>query len=263
MSEKERSHSAEGEEQPAGGFAPAELPLPPLPRPPFWMVAFALISIVLTWLPLAIIARARVSKSAEPRVQIMQDMGTQPKLREQMANPLFADTREMRPKIPGTVSRTDLEIDDHYYRGFIRVYDPYTGKWSVRFLDGLPVKLTQQLLLRGQQRFNIYCYVCHGYDGSGHGPVNEDAMQLKANGISGMGGWSQAATITEARVRQQKDGQIFNTITNGYRTMPAYGLQIPVADRWAIVAYLRALQFTQSAPVSVVPPEMKAKLNGE
>jgi len=266
MTDQDRPTSAgdPGEpETPAPGFAPAELPMPPLPRPPFWMVAFALISIVITWLPLAIIARARVSKSTEPRIQIMQDMGIQPKFREQMNNPLFADGREMRPKIPGTVSRTDLEEDDHYYRGFIRVYDPYNGQWSVRFLDGLPprVKLTQQLLLRGQQRFNIYCYVCHGYDGSGHGPVNEEAMLLKANGISGMS-WSPAATITEARVRAQKDGQIFNTITNGYRTMPSYGMQIPVADRWAIVAYLRALQFTQAAPASVVPPEVKPRLDG-
>jgi len=265
MSETEQPESGGyGQEPPPLSYAPAELPVPPLPRPPFWMVALALISVVVTWLPLAIIARARVSKSAEPRIQIMQDMGSQPKFREQMTNPLFADGREMRPKIPGTVSRTDLEEDDHYYRGFIRVYDASGGKWTVKFLDGLPpqVKLTQQLLERGQQRFNIYCYVCHGYDGSGHGPVNEQAMLLKANGVTGMS-WTPAATITEARVRQQSDGQIFNTITNGYRSMPSYGLQIPVADRWAIVAYLRALQFTQSAPVSVVPPEVRKNLGGQ
>jgi hypothetical protein len=145
-------------------YAPVELPMPRLPRPPFWMIALALIFIVATWLPLAIIARGRVSVMSEPRIQLMQDMGIQPKFREQMTNPLFADDRAMRPKIPGTVARGSLEEDDDYYRGFVRKTDG-SGKETAIFVQSLPSRLTdspeklQSLVQRGQQRFNIYCYV--------------------------------------------------------------------------------------------------------
>src|SRR5579871_1289980 len=83
-------------------YAPMELPTPRLPRPPFWMVALALISIVGTWLPLAIIARARVSTMSETRIQLVQDMGVQAKFPTQSVNTLFADDRAMRPPVPGT-----------------------------------------------------------------------------------------------------------------------------------------------------------------
>jgi mono/diheme cytochrome c family protein len=249
--------------------APVELPIPRLPRPPFWLVGLALVSVVVTWLPLALIARARVSTSAEPRIAIAQDMGTQPKYREQQVNHEFADDREMRPKIPGTVSRSDLEDDDDYFRGFTRVYNPYDGKWSVVFTKGFParVKVTQALLQRGEARFNIYCYVCHGLDGSGQGPVNQRALLLTQNGVDGMS-WVSAADLTgnsptSDAIRAQPNGKIFNTITNGIRTMPSYGLQIPVDDRWAIIAYVRTLQFSQKAPASVLPADKLGSLQGQ
>src|ERR1700722_3675203 len=166
-------------------YAPVEMPMPRRGRPPFWMVSLAIIFAVATWLPLAIIARARVSTMTEPRIQLLQDMGIQPKFREQMTNSLFADDRAMRPKIPGTVARGSLEEDDNYYRGFVRQNDGH-GKWTVVFVTSLPSGMSDSpvkmkaLLKRGQERFNIYCYVCHGYDGSGHGPVNQRALELKA-----------------------------------------------------------------------------------
>jgi mono/diheme cytochrome c family protein len=257
----EKGHGGEAE-LPAD--APVQLPMPPLPRPPFWMIAVALVGVVVTWLPLAIIARARVSTSPEPRIQIMQDMGKQPKFREQETNPLFADGRAARPKVPGTVARGDLEDDVQFYQGFERVRDA-SGKWTVKYFDGLPPQFTSspehlaQVLKRGQERFNIYCYVCHGLDGSGRGPVNQRALELKSNGAMDIT-WIPAATLTADTISVEPDGKIFNTITNGIRTMPSYGSQIPTADRWAIVSYVRALQFSQKAPERVVPPDKRSLL---
>jgi mono/diheme cytochrome c family protein len=233
--------------------APAELPVPRLPRPPFWMISIALVGVVLTWLPLAVTARARVAKTTEPRIQIMQDMGVQPKFREQQTNPLFADDRAMRPRLPGTVPHGQLEDDDRFYRGFVRVDHPDTRP-SIDFNASLPdqIKITDALLRRGQQRFNIYCYVCHGLDGSGNGPVAQRVALLRSDNVMDLA-WTAPAVLTSDRIRQQPDGQLFNTITNGIRAMPSYGEQIPPADRWAIVAYVRALQFSQQAPASVVP----------
>jgi mono/diheme cytochrome c family protein len=254
-------------------YAPVEMPMPRLGRPPFWMVSLAIIFAVATWLPLAIIARARVSTMTEPRIQIMQDMGVQPKFREQMTNPLFADDRAMRPKIPGTVARGSLEKNTDYFNGFVRQNDGH-GKWTIVFVTSLPAKMSsspelmQKLLERGKQRFDIYCYVCHGYDGSGHGPVNQRALELKAIdtdashpiGVS----WTPAAQLTSDVIRAEPDGKIFNTITNGIRTMPSYGEQIPVDDRWAIVAYVRALQLSQGGgPVSMLKPEQKTAIEGQ
>jgi mono/diheme cytochrome c family protein len=230
--------------------APAELPVPRLPHPPFWMISIALISVVATWIPLALTGRSRVYLTTDPRIQIMQDMGKQPKYGTQMTNDLFADDRAMRPHIEGTVARGSLELDDHFFRGFTR--DPATG--NVIFDTAFPaqVKLDDKLLNRGQQRFKIYCYVCHGLDGSGNGPVTQRVARLRDNNVMDLA-WTAPADLTSDRIRQEADGQLFNTITNGIRAMPSYGSQIPPADRWAIVAYVRALQFSQEAPASVVP----------
>lgn len=229
--------------------APAELPVPRLPRPPFWLISVSLIMVVATWLPLSVTGRARTTTSTEPRIQLMQDMGVQPKYREQQTNFLFADDRAMRPPIPGTVARGHLDEDDHFYRGFT-----HDAAGNVVFDTDFPsqVKLDDQLLRRGQNRFNIYCYVCHGMDGSGNGPVAQRVKLLQYNGVTDLV-WTAPAVLTSDRIRQQADGQLFNTISNGIRAMPSYGAQIPTADRWAIVAYLRALQFSQEAPAGVVP----------
>jgi mono/diheme cytochrome c family protein len=247
--------------------APAELPAPPLPRPPFWMIAIALVSIVVTWLPLALIARARVTKSAEPRIQIMQDMGVQPKYREQETDDAFADHRAMRPRIPNTVARGEIETDDNYAHGFTGTFDSATGKWTqLDFANSIPARFTntpenmEKLLRRGEQRFNIYCYVCHGLDGSGHGPVNERAMELMADGTPGMS-WTPAAQLTSDAIRKEPPGKIFNTVTNGIRTMPSYSGQISIDDRWAIVAYVKTLQYSQYAPQSALPSDKQTALN--
>jgi len=223
-------------------------PRPPrLRRPPFWMISLGLVSVVASWVPLVIFARARVIPSDQPRVQFIQDMGIQPKFREQQSNDLFADGRADRLPIPGTVARGHLEEDDQFYRGYSR-----TGgtreKPEVKFFDAFPSQVTvdDALLRRGQQRFDIYCSACHGLDGRGHGAVNERALELMRDPATGTS-WAPAADLTAANVVARPVGHIYNTINVGIRNMPGYGAQIPAADRWAIVSYVRALQLSQSA----------------
>jgi mono/diheme cytochrome c family protein len=227
-------------------------PRPPrLRRPPFLMVSIGLVSIVASWVPLVIFARARTIPSSEPRVQLMQDMGVQPKFSQQQKNELFADSRADRLPIPGTVARGDLQDDDHYYRGYSRVGGTAAAP-KVEFFDTFPESVTvdASLLKRGQERFNIYCSACHGYDGHGHGAVNEQALELMAQHDSGTT-WTQAADLTTGVPTKRPVGHIYNTINVGIRTMPSYGAQVPAADRWAIVAYVRALQFSENAPADL------------
>jgi mono/diheme cytochrome c family protein len=194
--------------------------------------------------PLALVARARVSKNAEPRIHLIPDMDHQPKLRAQQLNPLFADRREMRRPVGGTVARGELALDDHYYRGQVE------GQWAEDF----PLPVTGELMHRGQERFNIYCAPCHGLDGGGRGPVAVRADELQE------GTWVPPLSFHEQQVLDRPVGHIFNTITRGIRTMPAYGGQIPVGDRWAIVAYVRALQRSQHASLDDVPADLRESL---
>lgn len=235
-----------------------EAPRPPrldLGKIPFILVAAIVIAVFASWIPLAYFARARATMSKEPRVSLVQDMGLQPKFREQQSNPLFADGRADRPEIVGTVAHGRLQDDDHLYRGFTMAVDPKTGKPAAKFFDDFPssIKVDAKLLARGQDRFNIYCSVCHGYDGYGHGTVNERGLELQTEEH---GNWVQAANLTIDPAKSRPVGHIYNTINVGIRNMPAYGPQIPVNDRWAIVAYVRALQLSQDVPTKLVSPDI-------
>ncbi len=224
---------------------------PKLHRPPFVMIAGFLILTIATWLPLVLFARARTQTTDEPRVSIMQDMGTQPKYREQQSSDVFADGRADRPPIEGTVARGQLHDDDFLDRGFTHP----TGA-DVKFFDGFPpqIRVTEQLLARGQERFNIYCSICHGHDGYGHGPVNERAVELGSLEPTSTK-WTQAASLHQDNVRPRPNGHLYNTINVGIRSMPGYGSQIGAQDRWAIVAYVRALQLSQNAPPNLASRE--------
>lgn len=221
-------------------------------RPPFWMIAVFIILAVASWIPLVVIARARVSTTTKPRIQIFQDMGVQPYYKPQESADIYADGRAMQPKQPGTVARGGAEGDDHYYRGFSRTLNEQSKQWQVSFHQDLPpqVKLTPQLLSRGQERFNIYCAPCHGWDGGGAGPVAVRSADI--------GEAINPTSMNADVVRGRPAGHIFNTITNGIRTMPPYGSQIPVADRWAIVAYVRALQLRQPPDELLTPQQREA-----
>lgn len=211
-----------------------------VPRP---LVYAAFLVAALAIVPFALVARARATRSPEPRIHPIQDMDNQPKYITQSANPLFADGRSMRPQVPGTVARGDLALDEPFYRG------RHGADWAA----AIPGTLTDAMMKRGQERFNIFCATCHGLTGSGDGPVARRALELG-------GKWVPPTSFHTDAVRQQPDGRIFNTITHGIRTMPSYGSLISVADRWAIVAYVRALQRSQNATMKDVPPDMRAAL---
>jgi len=150
----------------------------------------------------------------------------------------------MRPDPPGTVARGELDEDDAIYR----------GKRGDEWITTIPVPVTGALLARGRQRFDIYCSPCHGLAGYGDGMVAKRAEALQE------GTWTPPSSFHTDLVRSRPVGHIFNTITHGIRNMPAYGPQIPVADRWAIVSYVRALQRSQNATVADVPPDLRAQL---
>ena len=202
------------------------------------IIIIALIMLTAAAVPPALIAQARAVRSKKPRIHLVQDMDNQPRFEAQHANALFADGRAMRPPVAGTVARGELRADDHLYRGISG------GEWATTFPATIDV--TMQLMERGRQRFNIYCQPCHGAAGYGDGIVNKRAMELLNLGTNGTT-WVAPKSIHEQLIREQPIGQLYNSITNGVRNMPPYGPQIPVADRWAIVAYVKALQRSQNA----------------
>ena len=211
----------------------------------------ALVLIALAMIPPALIARTRAVKSPRRRIHLIQDMDNQPKFRAQHPNDLFADGRAMRPPVPGTVARGELAEDTHLNAGLVG------AKWATTFPVQVPA--TPALLDRGQKRFNIYCQPCHGLAAYGDGIVQKRAMQLLNTNTNGTV-WVQPKSLHEEAIRDQPVGQIFNTISNGIRNMPRYDSQIPVRDRWAIVAYVKALQRSQNADIHDVPASQRENL---
>ncbi len=211
---------------------------------PRWITYSLTVLATLALLPFACAYRARQTTSPLPRIHLLQDMDKQPKAKAQSTSALFADGRAARQPVPGTVARGRLAQDDWFHRGLSG------GGWAT----SLPVETTPRLLARGQERYGIYCSPCHGLSGYGDGIVAKRADRLQE------GTWVPPTNLHDETVRARPDGHLFNTITNGIRTMPAYGSQIPEDDRWAIVAYVRALQLSQRATMAAVPPDMQPKL---
>lgn len=215
-----------------------------------------LLLVLLLLIPPAVISRIRSEPSPNQPVRIFQDMAFQSKFKTQAENPLFADQRSMRAPIVGAVARGDLRADSHLDAGVV------DAGWATT----LPPQLesTLSFIERGQQRFNIYCSMCHGFAGGGDGMVNVRAMELLTNVNGPVNGttWVQAKSlIHDETVTIQPIGQIFNTISHGIRNMAGYEAQIPIEDRWAIALYVKALQRSQNAPLEDVPAPMRAKLD--
>jgi mono/diheme cytochrome c family protein len=206
---------------------------------PAWIWQTAVVLVFLSFIPLGIIVKARYNITDKPAIHLVPDMDYQYSYRTGEHVPFFEDGRAMRPELEGTVAVEDLEEDDVYYRG-------KSGGVST-VLSPLPA--TPELMARGQQRFNIYCAPCHGESGYGDGMVHRRAMA----GAGEAGGWVPPTNLTKDFLIKQPDGDLFNTITHGVRSMPAYGPQITVEDRWAIVLYLRALQRAANATEADVP----------
>ena len=213
-----------------------------------WVFRVSLIAVSLALIPPLLVARARAVKSKEPRIHLIPDMDNQPKFKAQATNPFFADDRAMRLPVSDTVARGELRDNPRFYYG-----KKPDGQWVDRF----PLPVTEELMSRGQQRFGIYCATCHGLGGYGNGPIAQRAEELEE------GTWVSPPSFHTDTTRNRPHGEIFDFITNGVRTMPAYGPQIPVEDRWAIVAYLRALQRSQNAGIDDVPAEIRERLQQE
>jgi mono/diheme cytochrome c family protein len=175
-------------------------------------------------------------------LMIVPDMEFQRKFLPQGHTPLFEDHRTMRTPPRGTVARGTFRENTAYYEGRV-----YPSSAETVFVAHNPREITEQLLRRGQERFSVYCAPCHDRTGGGKGIVTGYGLV-------------PPPTFHQDRIRSLSDGQIFDLIRNGIRTMPAYGAQIPAEDRWAIVAYFRALQRSQYATLSDVPEDERDRL---
>ena len=211
--------------------------------PRFIVPALVILS-ALALIPVALVARARVAKSESPRIHLVPDMDQQEKYLAQQRNRAFADDRAMRPVVAGTVARGALMEDDHLWRGRVG------GEW----VKSYPMPLTGEVLSRGRKQFDIFCATCHGLDGSGQGPTAIRADELQE------GTWIPPSSYHQEPTKGRELGHIYNTIANGIRNMPAYGPQIKVEDRWAIVAYVRALMRSQDARIEDVPTDVRSRL---
>jgi mono/diheme cytochrome c family protein len=223
---------------------------------PSALVIGTIIVITLALLPPLFVAKARLSKSTEPRIHLIQDMDNQERFKAQQAAPLlFADGRAGRASMPNTIARGDWPVDSHFDKGRSadwRGDDTDDEHWAATYPP--QVEISESFVRRGQERFNIYCSTCHGLGGQGDGVIARRALELETEG------WVAPTSLTDDVVRDRPHGHVFNSISRGIRSMAPYGDQIPPADRWAIVAYIRALQRSQRATVEDVPPEVRSEL---
>lgn len=222
------------------------------------MLRYFFIGLGLFLVGLLAVAGFRGQKSEKPPIEIFPDMDHQPKVKAQAPSEFFADGRGNRQPVPGTVplgyeapvSKENPFPDGGKYR-MVRYSSGTdylnTGRFGDQWGTGIPMPVTAELMQRGQERYTIFCGVCHGASGGG-------------NGVAGQYGLVAIASFHQDRLRDMADGEIYNTITHGKNTMLGYGSKIPVDDRWAIVAYVRALQAAQTATINDVPPEERAKL---
>ncbi|QGJ72049.1 Cytochrome c domain-containing protein [Planctomycetales bacterium 10988] len=292
----------------------------------FWA---SLIAVILLLIPPSIVLYMRATPSKTPKYHLIFDMDFQPKFKAQTVSTLFPDYRAMRPDVPGTIARGELELDDRFYRGVepggnnqvAQSESASQGPFqTVAFQEGaesqeeggseseesdseestnesqpsedsseessesgdaeegsseeggeeqasaqdpgqdvpwvtsFPIEVNEEVMLRGQEKFRVYCSVCHGLDGYSDGPVTHRAMELE------QGTWTKPVSFHSDHVMKQPVGRLFNTVTNGQGKMPGYRDQIPPEDRWAIVLYLKALQRAQAASLEDVPEDVRDTL---
>src|SRR5688572_1203909 len=164
------------------------------------------------------------------------DMQDQPKIKPYRGSSFFGDGLASRPPVQGTIPRGYLRSDREFYTGKKSVSSVSPAPASTNpypdDMDTFPFPITQETVQRGRERYEIFCSVCHGM--TGHG----DGMIVRR-------GFRRAASFHDDRLRQAPVGHFFDAITNGWGAMPPYAAQVPVQDRWAIIAYVRALQLSQ------------------
>ena len=165
-----------------------------------------------------------------------QDMRDQPRYEALEASDFFGDGQSARLPVAGTVARGQLDEDEAFY----------SGKTNGQLVAELPVELNQELLKRGQDRFNIFCSPCHGRTGAGNGMIVER-------------GFRRPPSYHSERLRNAPAGHFFDVMTHGFGAMPSYE-RIEPHDRWAIVAYIRVLQLSQNATLQDVPADERRQL---
>lgn len=234
---------------------------------------FALIGACIALTPPVLVAARRLTDQSVPRLHLIPDMDFQVKKKTQKTTTLFADGRVMRPAIAGTVARGMLTTDTRKFSGLESAsglmmvadapaapaapVDPATAaaeRDKKPWVKTVPIPVTEQLLTRGQERYRIYCSMCHGLTGDGSGLVSLRATELEQPT------WTRPVSLTSDTILKQPVGQIFDTVSNGVRRMPGYGDQIPVEDRWAITAYVKALQRSRAAQPGDLPEDELEKL---
>jgi mono/diheme cytochrome c family protein len=168
------------------------------------------------------------------------DMYDQPKVETYEPSAFFEDGRGSRAPVAGAVALGEARTDEYLYTGLI---DGVEG-------DVMPFPVTQELLLRGQEQYNIYCATCHGHTGYGQGMIAQRGGMVPAN-------------LHQEYLQEAPVGHLFTVITNGYRLMYGYASRITPEDRWAIAAYVRALQLSQNATLDDVPAVERDKLGSQ
>jgi mono/diheme cytochrome c family protein len=186
--------------------------------------------------------RQRGHHFKQPPLEIFPDMDRQPKLRPQQPSLTFANARTSQEPLPGTIARGDRFESNPVNTG------REAGSTNLtNFVATIPIPVTEQLMARGRQRYEIYCLPCHGPVGDGNGIVKKY-------------GYATVKSLHDKTVVPLPDGDLFNTITYGKATMFPYGSQISIDDRWAIVAYVRALQRSRLGLLDEVPAPLKGGL---
>jgi len=186
--------------------------------------------------------------SRQPPIEVFPDMDRQLKLRPQQPNDFFTNGLSSQLPPPGTIARSQpvQTVNGAVYSFEDAPVNTGRVTGTTNFVETNPLPVTGQLLQRGRERFNIYCTPCHGAIGDGNGITKK------------IGVMPTVANLQDKRMVEMADGEIFNTITHGKGLMGAHGPLVPVADRWAVVAYLRALQLSQLGSVDDLPPDQQA-----
>jgi mono/diheme cytochrome c family protein len=219
-----------------------------------YVIPLSIIAILLALLPFLLIAKTRLTRSDLPRVHLIPDMDNQPRYNTQARNTQFIDQRAMRPAVEGAVAANEF-FDDLFITGKITdVVDENNpdAQWTTAYPDA--VEITQNFMLRGEKQYQVFCSSCHGLSGDGAGMIGQRAELLQE------GTWTSPPSYHTDTLRDTPLGSIYNTINNGIRNMPAHGPQIKPADRWAIVAYVKALQKSQNAAFNEVPADQQSNM---
>ena len=212
---------------------------------------YFLLIFVVAVLAVAGIAGKRGTMTRNTPIQIFADMKRQLKLRPQTPNGFFANGLSSQLPAAGTIPQAKAVVIDgreYFPHEDVPVFTGRLPGTATNYVENNPLPVTAELMERGKQRFTIYCSPCHGQQGDGTGITKK------------LGAMAVVANLHDKRIVEMADGEIFNTITYGKNLMGAYGPNVAVEDRWAIIAYLRAVQLSRLGALEDVPQELRGAL---